>query len=193
MGISGAFEEDIELEITPSNVAIKVNNDKDNYYKEVELTCNVDVDSATFNKISPPTCFYLIFFLIIVFHILFLIIIIKPPFSYFGVIPLFIGILFNIWADKIFKTKKTTVKPNKNPTKLIMEGPFKISRHPMYFGMFIILFGIAIVLGSIILFIFPIIFIILMRIKYIPFEEEQLEKKFKHKYTAYKKRVRRWI
>ena len=57
----------------------------------------------------------------------------------------------------------------------------------------IAVFGIAIVLGSIISFIFPIIFILLMRIKYIPFEEEQLEKKFKHKYTAYKKRVRRWI
>ena len=44
--IPGAFNEDIELDTTQNIVMIKVNNEKMNYYKKVELPCNVDVDSA---------------------------------------------------------------------------------------------------------------------------------------------------
>ena len=42
----GVLKESIELEITQNTVVIKVNNGKENFYKEVELPCNVDVDSA---------------------------------------------------------------------------------------------------------------------------------------------------
>jgi len=44
--IPGAFKEDIELEITQNTVIIKVNNEKMDYYKKVELPCFVDADSA---------------------------------------------------------------------------------------------------------------------------------------------------
>ena len=145
-------------------------------------------------KILPPTYFYLLMILSIVLHFLLsIILIIKPPFSYFGIIPIIIGIYLNIWADKLFKIKNTTVKPYEKPSQLITEGPFKISRHPMYLGMFLILLGIAIVLGSIITFIFPIIFILLMEIFFIPFEENNLTNIYGQNYIKYKKRVRRWI
>lgn len=42
----GVLKESIELEITQNTVVIKVNNGRENFYKEVELPCNVDVDSA---------------------------------------------------------------------------------------------------------------------------------------------------
>ena len=42
----GVLKESIELKITQNTVVIKVNNGKENFYKEVELPCNVDVDSA---------------------------------------------------------------------------------------------------------------------------------------------------
>ena len=42
----GVLKESIELEITQNTVVIKVNNGKENFYKEVELPCNVDMDSA---------------------------------------------------------------------------------------------------------------------------------------------------
>jgi len=146
------------------------------------------------SKILPPTYFYLLIILSIILHFLLpIILIIKPPFSYLGIIPIIIGIYLNIWTDKLFKTKKTTVKPYEKPSQFIIEGPFKISRHPMYLGMLLILLGIAIVLGSIITFIFPIIFILLMEILFIPFEENNLKNIYKQDYKKYKKRVRRWI
>ena len=42
----GVLKENIELEIKQDTVIIKVNNERENYYKKVELPCNVDVDSA---------------------------------------------------------------------------------------------------------------------------------------------------
>lgn len=44
--LPGFAKENIELEITQNTVIIKVNNGKENYCKEVELPCNVNVDSA---------------------------------------------------------------------------------------------------------------------------------------------------
>jgi protein-S-isoprenylcysteine O-methyltransferase Ste14 len=63
----------------------------------------------------------------------------------------------------------------------------------MYLGMMSILLGVAIFLGSLISFAFPIIFIIIMEKLFIPLEEKNLEKKFGNQYIDYKKRVRRWI
>ena len=42
----GVLKESIELKITQNTVVIKVNNGTENYYKKVELPCNVDADSA---------------------------------------------------------------------------------------------------------------------------------------------------
>ena len=93
----------------------------------------------------------------------------------------------------MFKKSKTTVKPHKNPTSLEVLGPFRVSRHPMYLGMSAILLGVAIILGSIITFVIPIFFVMLMEIMFIPFEEKNLEKAFGKKYLDYKMKVRRWI
>ena len=44
--LPGILKENIELEITQNTVIIKVNNEKENYYKKAELPCKVDPDSA---------------------------------------------------------------------------------------------------------------------------------------------------
>jgi protein-S-isoprenylcysteine O-methyltransferase Ste14 len=48
-----------------------------------------------------------------------------------------------------FKRKKTTIIPRQKPAALINEGPFKLSRNPMYLGMVLLTFGIGLMLGSI--------------------------------------------
>jgi len=79
------------------------------------------------------------------------------------------------------------------PNFFVASGPFKLSRHPMYLGMMSILLGFAISQGSLIPFVFPVIFIIIMEKRFILLEEKNLEKKFDNQYIDYKKRVRRWI
>ena len=146
------------------------------------------------SKIEPPTYFIILLVFSIGLHFIFPIKkIIYVPWTYFGVILIIFGIVLNIWADALFKKSKTTVKPHEKPTSFEISGPFRISRHPMYLGMAAVLLGVAILHGTLITFLFPIIFVILMEIKFIPIEEKNLEKAFGKKYLDYKKRVRRWI
>lgn len=146
------------------------------------------------NKILPPRYFIIFLLLSIGLHFIFPIKkIIFPPYTYLGWLLIMFGIILNIWSDLLFKRKKTTVKPHKTPSSLETSGPFRISRHPMYLGMAAILLGTTILHGTLITFLFPIIFVILMEIKFIPIEEKNLEKVFGKKYLDYKREVRRWI
>ncbi len=115
------------------------------------------------------------------------------PVTYIGYLPLVSGITLNLWTDRLFKVNDTTVKPHLDPNVLITSGPFKVSRHPMYLGMALVLLGVAVIHGTIISFIYPIIFILLMEILFIPVEESNLMRLFGQEYLDYMKKVRKWF
>ena len=145
-------------------------------------------------KILPPTYFLFIMLATGMAHLLFPIVKInRPVFNFIGIVLIALGIGVNIWADNLFKKQNTTVKPYERPSALQVAGPFKISRHPMYLGMAMILFGVSFILGSAIAFLFPVIFIYIINTAFIPVEEDNLTKVFKKEYLMYKKNVRRWI
>ncbi len=145
-------------------------------------------------KVMPTTYFWVILLVSIIFHYtLNLEVAIKFPYNALGVVLILAGVWINIHTDTLFKKHKTTVKPHKKPTKLVLEGSFKFSRHPMYLGMFLCLLGLSIFIGSLITLIFPLIFGIIMEIIFIPVEEESMKKAFGKKYTNYQKKVRKWI
>lgn len=151
-------------------------------------------EEQTTKKILPPV--YLLLFLLLAVGLHFILPvkkIILPPYNYSGIALIVLGVVLNIWADALFKKKKTTIKPFEDPTKLEVSGPFAISRHPMYLGMTIILLGTSVLLGSLTAFISPPGFIIVMKVIFIRFEEQNLEKIFGKEYLDYKQKVRRWI
>jgi len=102
-------------------------------------------------------------------------------------------IIPNFWLYLYFRKRKTTTKIYETPNKLVTSGLFRFSRNPNYLGMAITLFGVSILTGSLVTFIFPFLFIILTEIFVIPTEERTLEKKFGKRYLEYKKQVRRWL
>ena len=110
-----------------------------------------------------------------------------------GVVPLVIGIILNLVADGVFKKLGTTVKPFEESTALITTGVFRISRHPMYVGMVLILIGIAVLMGSLTPYAIIPVFAVLMEIVFIRVEERMLEEKFSEAWLVYKEKVRRWI
>jgi len=145
-------------------------------------------------KIMPTH--YLLIFLILAFvlHILVPVMkIISGSIAYTGLLFIAFGVVINLWTDRLFKKGKTTVKPFELPASLETSGPFRISRHPMYLGMLAILLGTAVLLGSLMCFIAPVLFPVAMEIFYISHEERNMEKVFGSAYLEYKKRVRRWI
>ncbi|WP_333787264.1 methyltransferase family protein [Methanomethylovorans sp.] len=119
--------------------------------------------------------------------------VVPEPFNYLGFILVVVGAGLNIWTDALFKKEKTTVKPHEMPTTLLVSGPFKVSRHPMYLGMVIILLGLFLYLGSLITLVYPVVFFLLMERLFIPVEEKNLEMSFGPEYHKYRAKVHRWI
>jgi protein-S-isoprenylcysteine O-methyltransferase Ste14 len=119
--------------------------------------------------------------------------IVTSPLNYLGILLIILGAIPNFWIYFYFKNKDTTTKIYETPKVLVTSGLFRISRNPNYFGMVIVLLGIALLLGSLITLVFPILFLVLTDIFVIRKEEKNLEKKFGKRYLQYKNKVRRWI
>ena len=146
------------------------------------------------SKLQPPAYFFIsLLFSIGLYFVLPSTKAMATPCRYMGVVLIGLGVVLNLWTDALFKKHKTTVKPYKKPTHLGISGPFRLSRHPMYLGMVAILLGVASALGPLITLLVPILFVIVMEVMFIPFEEKNLEQAFGKEYLDYKKKVRRWI
>ena len=144
--------------------------------------------------VLPPTYFLLAIVLMGLLHWL------APTarvvawtYSLAGAVMLAVGIALNLIADKALKRHGTTVKPFQESTTLITTGVFRISRHPMYLGMVLMLLGIAMLMGTLWPFFIVAAFGIVMHVLFIRTEERMLERRFGDSWLDYKKRVRPWI
>ncbi len=118
---------------------------------------------------------------------------VKNPYNKSGVIIFAIGLSISFYSFYLFKKNKTPIIPGKKPTFIVVEGPYKFTRNPMYLGVSTALLGAAIYFGNLLSFLSPIIFFLIMNYYFVPFEEKLLENIFGKKYLNYKKQVRRWI
>ncbi|MDH3197937.1 MAG: isoprenylcysteine carboxylmethyltransferase family protein [Candidatus Krumholzibacteria bacterium] len=110
-----------------------------------------------------------------------------------GVALIAIGVGLNLWADGLFKTHGTEVKPFRESSALVIEGPFRFSRNPMYAGMLAVLAGAAVLAGTLTPFFVVIITAWLLTAHFVIPEERHMEEQFGEPYRAYKSRVRRWL
>ena len=144
-------------------------------------------------KILPPHVAIGSLAIVILLHYLFPTPLISKPYNYFGIILVAAGLLILFWSFGLFRKKDTPILPGKKPSALVIEGPYKFTRNPMYLGVTTALLGIAIYLGDLLAFLAPVIFFVFVSLRFIPREERLMEKLFGKKYLGYKKKVRRWI
>jgi protein-S-isoprenylcysteine O-methyltransferase Ste14 len=145
-------------------------------------------------KILPPTYLLLAILFMVALHFLYPgAAIIPPPWNLLGVVPIGFGVWINIIADQALHRAQTTVKPFEEPTALIIDGVYGISRHPMYLGFVAILIGIAVLLGSLAPCVMVVIFAVLMDVVFIRVEEQNMARKFGQDWLVYTRTVRRWI
>jgi protein-S-isoprenylcysteine O-methyltransferase Ste14 len=142
-------------------------------------------------KHVPPIYLFYLIILSILFNWLLPIYIFQS--TTLGIILIIVGLVPAIWINMLFKKNNTSIRPHEKPTKLTLEGPFKLSRNPIYLGGAIILFGVALILGTLISFFSPIVFILIMNSKFVPIEERNLEAAFGKEYIIFKKKVKRWL
>lgn len=145
-------------------------------------------------KIVPDSYFSILLILSILVHFNFPILkIIAYPYSLAGILIIIVGCVLVFKTNSVLLKQRTSIKPFETPRILITSGMFGHSRNPIYAGMAIILLGITFILGSLLPFSFPIIFVLIIDKTIIPAEEANLEQLFGEKYLEYKTRVRRWI
>lgn len=120
-------------------------------------------------------------------------VILHPPLTWIGILFMAAGLLLALRCRALFLQHRTTMSPYATPVVLITAGPFRFSRNPAYLAMAAILFGSAVVMGSVLPFVFTALFIAIIEMLFIPVEERMLEEAFGGEYREYRKEVRRWV
>lgn len=145
-------------------------------------------------KIMPTTYLLIAIVAMITLHFLFPAMRIVPPiWNLLGIIPIALGVIINLIADKAFHRANTAVKPFEESSALVTSGAFRITRNPMYLGFVLILIGIAVLMRSLTPYLVIIAFAILIDRMYITVEERMLAEKFGPDWIAYKEKTRRWL
>ena len=117
----------------------------------------------------------------------------APGSRYAGIAIMALGLVLALWASHLFNRVKTGIVPFSPATFLVLGGPYRVTRNPMYLGMAVMLLGAAVFLGSLTPFAVVPLFVALIDRRFIRAEEAMLEQAFGAAYLEYKAKVRRWL
>jgi protein-S-isoprenylcysteine O-methyltransferase Ste14 len=118
---------------------------------------------------------------------------VQAPWKYLGYVPLVVGAVMAIAAATSFRRAGTPVVPFEPSTALVTGGWFRVTRNPMYLGLSLILFGVALIDGTLGAFLPLPVFVAILHFRFIRAEERFLEGIFGEQYRVYRTQVRRWI
>lgn len=115
------------------------------------------------------------------------------PWNYVGAVLIPAGLALALAALAAFRKAGTTRHPHETPTALVTTGPYRVSRNPMYFGLFLILLGAAFLLQRLLGFVLPFLFGWAVSVRCIEPEEARLHDLYGEAYDGYLARTRRWL
>lgn len=115
----------------------------------------------------------------------------EHPWNVVVSLPLLAGGAFLwLWSVLHFAKARGTPVPVSPPPELVDTGPYAYVRNPMLSGIFLILFGVAFMMGSSsLLFVFTPAFMGCTVLEFKLIEEPELEKRLGQKYLDYKRRT----
>jgi protein-S-isoprenylcysteine O-methyltransferase Ste14 len=151
-------------------------------------------EQGSSRMLVPPVYFLVALLLMTFFHRIapgaYLI---QEPYSYGGIVLIGLALGLIVWAAFLFRRAGTNIRPYLPATALVVSGPYKFTRNPMYLGMAGVLLGTAVFMGSLTPFVVIPGFMALIGERFIVPEEAKLEAAFGRGYLDYKARVRRWL
>jgi len=119
---------------------------------------------------------------------------IYPSLRYLGLLLIGIGAVGLLWCIwEFFSEGRGTLAPIDPPKNLVVRGPYRYVRNPMYVSVAIILAGEAIFFISIAVLIEAVILISVAHLFVTFYEEPALRRLFGESYTRYSQTVGRWI
>lgn len=103
------------------------------------------------------------------------------------------GLLLALACFVLFAQRRTTILPERDPSSLVVRGPYRYSRNPMYLSLVLSYAGLCVQIGwPWALVLLPLPLLALQRVV-IPFEEARLRERFGSAYERYCRQVKRWL
>ncbi len=111
-----------------------------------------------------------------------------------AIILIIVGVASAVSGALLFRREGTDLTPtSETNAKLVISGPFRFTRNPMYLGLVLFTLGIAFWVGAWPMFLAPIATFATVNWVHIPFEEAKMRRQFGEQYDVYCGKVRRWI
>jgi len=111
-----------------------------------------------------------------------------------GMIITLMGAVIALWCAFTFVfIGKGTPAPFDPPRKLVIRGPYRFVRNPMYIDAGMTLAGAALYYESLSIFFYACLFFLVTHLFVVLYEELTLRRTFGDEYDAYFRRVRRWL
>ena len=111
-----------------------------------------------------------------------------------GALLIVLGVASAFWAAGIFRREGTEINPTSPENKkLVVRGPFRLTRNPMYLGLVLASLGIAFCVGSLPMFAVPLLVFATANWAHIPFEEAKMRRQFGDAFDDYTRRTPRWL
>src|SRR5689334_16192187 len=97
-----------------------------------------------------------------------------------------LGLVPPVWAFTLFRRAGTQIDPTSDTNNtLVTTGPYAITRNPMYLGLTIIGLGVAFCVGSLPMFVVPLLVFAVANGVHIPFEEAKMRRQFDPQFDTY--------
>lgn len=145
-------------------------------------------------RVPPPLIYVVIFGLGLLLHLIApLAFVPRLPARVAALILLGCYVLLFGWSYRLFRHANTSMVPVRPSTALIVTGPYRLTRNPMYVSLLCLYIALALWFGVTwaLLFI-PIVMLTVQRMA-IAKEERYLEQRFGEAYRQYRAQVRQWL
>jgi len=117
-----------------------------------------------------------------------------PSIWMIGLLPLLLGVSLYLWCAGAFTfIGKGTPAPIDAPKVLVIQGPYRLVRNPMYVAVLSVLIGEAILFRSFLLAGYALLFWAVVHTFVVLVEEPSLREQFGADYEAYLRAVGRWV
>ena len=110
-----------------------------------------------------------------------------------GVALVVLGVAIAVAGVLAFLRSRTTIMPYKRASSMVVAGPYRFTRNPMYVGMALAHVGGALALNAGWPLLLLPVAMVLLHVLVIRGEERLMAETFGAEYDAYRTRVRRWL
>jgi protein-S-isoprenylcysteine O-methyltransferase Ste14 len=118
----------------------------------------------------------------------------KSRYLALAAVPLCLGIFLLLWCVREFYIAgRGTLAPWDPPRNLVITGPYRVSRNPMYIAVIAILVGWCVLWDSRTLVIYTVLFLCAVHLRLLMFEEPWAARQFGAQWQRYRARVPRWL